>query len=175
MKRLYITFLALAIALVMIMPMAVPVVADSPTVVGYVTGSFITNINIGQTEPEDNPVAKFGGNVKLLSDGTIVGCWNNHMFKSAAVPEDWKGQWRCHDDDFISLTFSDDHTAVIRGYFYAPSDKDKEFPFDMTIVIEDNGEPGVGVDIIYPGTYPWVPFVVERGNFQVWVSDEYVP
>ena len=43
----------------------------------------------------------------------------------------------------------------------------------ITMTITDNGGPGVSQGMWQLMGYP--PLTIEHGNFQVWVSEEYVP
>ena len=166
MKKLYIILVALALAVATIMPMAIPVAADSPEVVGYVTGSDQGGYGV-------QPEMSFGGTVKLLSDGTVVGNWHWHFFKSYPNddPTDYLAntEWKC--DEFEGLVFPSPNTAVFWGEFTCVNNSQKYqgYSFTMMFQITDNGEPGVGQDTWWIPGLPY-PYAVEHGNFQVYYA-----
>jgi hypothetical protein len=167
MKKLYMALLALALAVAAIVPMAIPVAADSPEVVGFVTGS-------AQGGMGEKPDMILGGTIKLLSDGTIVGNWYWHIFNpepGESFPEYMANtEWKC--DEFYSISFPAVNTVVFTGLLTCINNSQKykgfSMPFPYTFIITDNGEPGVGQDTWgFPGI---ISYPVEHGNFQVYYS-----
>lgn len=136
MKKLYIIFLALILILAMILPMALPVATANPNVLGYVSG-----LSYGGTDVQ--PMMGFGGNLKLLSDGTIVGHWNLRIFKSFdetafGLPQDFFAdtEWELdltevstnHLEPYPGLSFGtyfDDEWAALWGIFKCVSNNHK--------------------------------------------------
>jgi hypothetical protein len=163
-KKIYIMLIALTLVLAAIVPMAIPVAAASPKVVGYVTGSCQGGLGV-------QPDASFGGTVKLLSDGTIVGNWHLHFFKSTPLddPLDYltNTEWKC--DEFDGLIFPDAHTAQFWGTFNLVNNSQKyDYSFTGWFQITDNGEPGIGQDT-WTMELPEL-IAVKHGNFQVYYA-----
>jgi hypothetical protein len=146
----------------MIVPMATPVAAASPKVVGYVTGSCQGGLGV-------QPDASFEGTVKLLSDGTIVGSWHLHFFKSFGEDILTNTEWKC--DEFDGLIFPDANTAVFWGTFTLVNNnhQGKGVTFTGGFQIMDNSEPGIGQDTWLMLGMP-APIPVEHGNFQVYYA-----
>jgi len=173
MKKFYIMLLALILALAMIVPMTISVAAMSPNVMGFVSGSSFGGAGV-------QPELGFGGKVTLLADGTIVGNLHQHVFKgfddeSLGLPPDALAdtEWICKAP---SLTFVSSNIAIVGGMFKCVNNKyiDSMLPNGIPIFVKitDNGEPGVGYDVIEFLSAGAPPIIIEHGNFQVWVSDE---
>jgi len=113
----------------------------------------------------------FGGNVGLLGDGNVevVGQFQivDHVNKIA---------YHCNDD-FTSLFFSGGEAespfahwdiAIFTGTFTNNKNAD---PVDLTIIIEDKGEPGAGTDTISVTGFTTLSTnfsdTINGGNFQV--------
>jgi len=125
----------------------------------------------------EKPAWNLSGNVGYFEfDSTPHGQFN-------IIDHVGKMQYHCHDD-FSSLIFyggtaespeATFDTAEFTGTFY---DKDGD-PYVLTIIIEDNGEPGKGVDKISvydeDGSTFWIPdeagpgnpVVIDGGNYQI--------
>jgi len=134
--------------------------------VSFVTGG-------GTIKDGKKPAWNLSGNVGYFEgDSTPHGQFN-------IIDHVGKMQYHCHDE-FLSLIFyggaaespeATFDTAEFTGTFY---DKDGT-DYELTIIIEDNGEPGKGVDKIsvYDGSTFWVDdgddgnIVIDGGNYQV--------
>jgi hypothetical protein len=123
---------------------------------------------------KNKPLWTFAGNVGYFEgDPTPHGQFN-------IISHNDKMQYHCNDE-FSSLIFSGDtaespeatfDTAEFTGTFY---DKDGA-PYELTIVIKDNGEPGAGVDkisVFEEDVDFWVddgadnPVIINGGNYQI--------
>ncbi|MFC2026481.1 post-COAP-1 domain-containing protein [Chloroflexota bacterium] len=121
----------------------------------------------GTIKDGKKPAWNLSGNVGYLPDGTIVGNFN-------IVDHANKNHYKCHNA-FTSLVFSGTpttsppasyHIATFTGTF---TDKDGA-TYELTIIIEDNGEPGKDTDKISvtgAGFPDIVLKTIDGGNYQV--------
>ena len=151
MKKLYIALLTLALALVMIIPVATPAAANAcnvkpakPVPLSWV--SWVTNQKMNLP---DWPYTTSGfGKVTKLSDGTTVGHWQSLDF------EDTGNGIQKLNHTCDSFTSSDFHGNTAE--FYCPSYcKETGQTIRLHWKLIDNGEPGRYKDQIM--VWAWLP------------------
>ena len=176
MKKLFIVFLTLVLAVLMLVPAALPVAADAPDnqPVAWVNSS--TNSN---NDPSDHTLSVIS--VKLLADGTTVGQVLTHHWTAGATE--------------VGTTFFNNFGGA--GTNFGEIDGSKFFEFVVLMHIEpagldlhikmkliDNGEPGKyndqlqvwfwGPDFGIPDS-DWLllfgPSAITNGNIQVHLPD----